>query len=600
MKFKHNLKMKFSAALFSFFILLTGQSISAQVIIKSGSQDSKGFLGIRSEQISAEKAEALGFNNIHGNYIREILPGCAAEKAGLQPFDYIYGIGDERADEERGLTTLLKKYKPGENVTLHLIRKGKPLAVEATLGRASDFREMPRSSQDTPYLGINRHPENADGEVGVRIYALNNSTAQEMGLKDGDLVTAINGFPMVDWTDISTAIKNMKVGENIVVEYEREGRKNRAEMPIKSRIQGRPAPQPAPQAPRLAIPRTTDYAFLGIQSTGLSPEKARKLGFDHHHGSYVTHVIANTAAEKAGIQIFDYIYGIDEYRTGEDQTLTQIIRRFQPGDKAVVHLVRKGKKQTVSVTFASRSEAKDIEKSKCEEAFFGIRNSTKTSSDQGIAVDIVTNSTAQAIGMKDGDIITTINDYLMIDWPDITTVINHLKVGQTIKVEYVRNGRKQTASGPIKSQCDTQKEEKWEELLKRSESEWSLKGKEQESIDISRFSITVNDMSRSEAENLRSRHGIELRTANDLQVRQLKIVPNPGTSAFRLEFNLPTSGETTVKIFNDTGRKIYDYDLGRFTGHFEDEVNIAQNGPGNYFLEIRQGGKSVAKKIVLK
>jgi S1-C subfamily serine protease len=585
-------------------MVLAGRPGIAQVIVQSRSQDGKGFLGIRSEQISSEKAKALGFNNIHGNYIREILPGCAAEKAGLQPFDYIYGIGEDRAGKEDGITTLLKKYKPGDKVTLHLIRKGKPLAVEATLGRSSDFRETPRSSQANPFLGINRHPDNKDEAIGVRVYALNNSTAREMGLKDGDLITSINGNPMVDWTDISTAINNMKVGENIVVEYERDGQKNRAEMPIKSYAQSRPAPpaKPAPPAPapRILERQAGNYAFLGIQSTDLSREKARKLGLDHHHGSYVTHVIGNTAAEKAGIQIFDYIYGIDEYRTGEDQTLTQIIRRFQPGDKAVVHLVRKGKKQTVSVTFASRSEAKDTEKSKCEEAFFGIRNSTKTSSDQGIAVDIVTNSTAQAIGMKDGDIITTINDYPMIDWPDITTVINHLKVGQTIKVEYVRNGRKQTASGPIKSQCDTQKEEKWEELLKRSESEWSLKGKEQESIDISRFSITVNDMSRSEAENLRSRHGIELRTANDLQVRQLKIVPNPGTSAFRLEFNLPTSGETTVKIFNASGRKIYDYDLGRFTGHFEDEVNIAQNGPGNYFLEIKQGGKSVAKKIVLK
>jgi hypothetical protein len=44
---------------------------------------------------------------------------------------------------------------------------------------------------------------------------------------------------------------------------------------------------------------------------------------------------------------------------------------------------------------------------------------------------------------------------------------------------------------------------------------------------------------------------------------------------------------------------IYEYDLGDFSGPFEDQVDIAQNGPGTYFLEVRQGDKSATKKLLL-
>ncbi|MEM1220930.1 MAG: hypothetical protein AAGH79_18560, partial [Bacteroidota bacterium] len=45
-----------------------------------------------------------------------------------------------------------------------------------------------------------------------------------------------------------------------------------------------------------------ESAFLGVRSDDISREKAKKLGFSNYYGDYVTKVIKNTAAEKAGIQ----------------------------------------------------------------------------------------------------------------------------------------------------------------------------------------------------------------------------------------------------------------------------------------------------------
>jgi hypothetical protein len=68
---------------------------------------------------------------------------------------------------------------------------------------------------------------------------------------------------------------------------------------------------------------------------------------------------------------------------------------------------------------------------------------------------------------------------------------------------------------------------------------------------------------------------------------------------FQLQFELPSSGATAIQFYNSMGRVIYDYDLGQFSGEFEDHIDLAQNGTGDYFLFITQGSKSITRKIEL-
>ena len=63
---------------------------------------------------------------------------------------------------------------------------------------------------------------------------------------------------------------------------------------------------------------------------------------------------------------------------------------------------------------------------------------------------------------------------------------------------------------------------------------------------------------------------------------------------------MPSSGETLVLVKNPEGRTIYEYDLGDFSGDFEDEVDMIQNGEGAYLLIVKQDGKDANKKITIK
>lgn len=559
--------------------------------------DVRGFLGIQSETLSKEKARVLGFDNIYGNYVTRVLGNTAAEKAGLTPFDYVYGVNDERTSASRDIADLLRAHKPGEEVTVHFVRNGTKQRVQLTLGKESDAQYREYKEEGRPFLGINRHPDNEEDEIGVKVYVIGESTAEQMGLKDGDVITALNGYPMVDWSDISTAIANMEIGQNIRVGFEREGREMELSSAIQSRSETRSYSSNWTQR---------ESAFFGIYSSDVSKEKAKKLGFDNPYGSYVTSVIGNTAAEKAGIQPFDYIYGIDEYRTGEDQNLSAILRKYEPNDEAEIHLIRKRQKKTISVALGRRSDARSKERSDCEDPFLGVSQISNSSS-EGVAVSIVEKSTAEAIGMPKGAVITKINGYTIIDFTDIGTAVDNMNIGETITVEYLEDGRSKTASGSIKSYCETKTKTNklfnWDwnfDFDRDQEGERSYREREQSRRDISGMRVEVGAIPASEARDLQTRYDLDLPATNNLQVEQLQFSPDSDRGLFELTFNLRQRGETTVKIYNKSGRQIYEYDLGSFAGEFSDEVDLSQNGPGNYYLLIRQSGDTFSRKITLK
>lgn len=350
-----------------------------------------------------------------------------------------------------------------------------------------------------------------------------------------------------------------------------------------------------------------EYAFLGIYSDKVSRDKARKLGFDNPHGSYVSSVIPGTAAERAGIQPLDYLYGIDEYRPGENQSFTQIIRKYRPGDDATIHLIRKGKKQQVALTFGSREDrGEKREKEKCEKAFFGISaQSWNNQKITGIPVSIVGNSTAKAIGMKDGDIITALNDYKMIDWSDVTIAISTMEVGQRITVDFVRYNQKKQLSGRIKSYCETKNiEQEWEEEISNAPEpgDWFSRyfNDNEQQVDFRSISISVSDMDAEDTQNLKESTGMEIRSPSSLKIKDLTLSADSKHERFELSFVLPQQGPTTIKVFNEAGRMIYNYDLGQYLGKFEDNIDIAQNGGGIYYLEVTQGNNTMVKKLKIK
>jgi len=343
--------------------------------------------------------------------------------------------------------------------------------------------------------------------------------------------------------------------------------------------------------------QTAGYAFLGIYSEDISAEKARKLGSDNPFGSYVTGVIPHSAAEKAGVKMMDYIFGVDDFRTTQSQRLGDLFRKYRPNDRAVLHLIRKGKPRTLRVVFGARPETLETTSqptpNKCEDAFFGISDGG-THAGNGVKINIVPHSSADEIGLKNGDILLTINGYIVTDWSDIAMVIDHLRPGDNIAVRATRNGQPVAASGILKSYAETKKCPDCDcRTIPDPEVAW--KEKANPGLRTSNLRFEIGEVPASDRPQLPQT--APFLSNNTLIINNLSIDLRGDKHAVVLHFSLPESGPVRVRIYNDSGRLIYDYDLGNFSGDFEDEVDLIQNTPGDFYLEIRQGTRSALRKI---
>ena len=100
------------------------------------------YLGIRSVALSPDVAKQLDLSQTSGAYISEsndpsspsIIPDSPADKAGLKQRDIITAIDDTKIDQTHSLSSLLGTHQPGDKVKLTIVRDGKTLHINATLG----------------------------------------------------------------------------------------------------------------------------------------------------------------------------------------------------------------------------------------------------------------------------------------------------------------------------------------------------------------------------------------------------------------------------------------------------------------------------------
>jgi serine protease DegS len=101
-------------------------------IIRHG-RPQRGWLGIEAQQLTAELSGALKLpKGTQGVVVTGILRGGPADKGGLQPGDVIVSMNGEKITEGRQALNLIAQHKPGQTISLQIIRDGKTLTRKAT------------------------------------------------------------------------------------------------------------------------------------------------------------------------------------------------------------------------------------------------------------------------------------------------------------------------------------------------------------------------------------------------------------------------------------------------------------------------------------
>ncbi len=150
---------------------------------------------------------------------------------------------------------------------------------------------------------------------------------------------------------------------------------------------------------------------LGVRGGEVTSELAEALGYDSSKGAFVSEVIEDGAAEKAGLEAGDIIVSINGKRINTFSELRAKIATLGAGKDVKVGVVRDGKEKNFTVKLQEQTEVK----TKAENLHEGLSgaelsNTTTTDRVEGVKItSVAEGSNAARYGLAEGDIIVALN-----------------------------------------------------------------------------------------------------------------------------------------------------------------------------------------------
>jgi serine protease Do len=204
-------------------------------------------------------------------------------------------------------------------------------------------------------------------------------------------------------------------------------------------------------------------AFLGISAESTS-EGAE------HQGAVVRDITPNSPAAKAGLKRGDIVTKVDNKDVRDFEDLLNALSQHKAGDKVNLQVIHNGQQKQMTVALGQRpSRFEGTERGRFQEeeergapgyysrrrptAFLGVqseeltqelRNREGISAREGaVVVEVMPNTPAAEAGLREGDVITKVNDQPISSPEDLREAIQNAGPGREVTLDVARGRRHQ-------------------------------------------------------------------------------------------------------------------------------------------------------------
>jgi serine protease Do len=216
--------------------------------------DGGSWLGVETQEVTADKAKELKLSGEHGALIGKVLSDSPAAKAGLKENDVVTEINGQRVEGTAQFRRMIREIPAGRAVQLNVWRDGRQQSITATLGKAEErhnmmfkkagpqgfaFRvpempvipDVPTAEWNgtflmsaKPRLGIDA--EDLSGQLGsyfgapegegILVRNVNtDSPAEKAGVKAGDVITTLNGERIRTASELRERLSDVEAGKTV-------------------------------------------------------------------------------------------------------------------------------------------------------------------------------------------------------------------------------------------------------------------------------------------------------------------------------------------------------------------------------------------------
>ncbi len=254
-----------------------------------------GWLGVQIQDLTAELREVLDLEeDFEGALVAGVNEDGPADRAGVKKGDVIVGVDRKTIADVEELVRVVGKRKPGEEVSILVLRDGTKKKLVAVLGERPrklreeiefDLSDLDELSWDKDKRVFKFSPDGGalkltvkKGRLGVQVVdvsgelgeyfdtdegalviaVMEDSGAEEAGVKPGDVIIEADGKPVEDSEDLTRLLQNTEKGDRVELLIVRKGQKMKldavlGEGPVMAWIEGMKKGIQMPHMPHLYL-----------------------------------------------------------------------------------------------------------------------------------------------------------------------------------------------------------------------------------------------------------------------------------------------------------------------------------------------------------
>lgn len=188
--------------------------------------------------------------------------------------------------------------------------------------------------------------------------------AGKAGVKEGDVIIALNDKPVLDGNDLVTRVADMPIGSTALLTVDRDSKHLDFKVPIEERARvWKDQPQFLSEEKPGIMPGSKESARVkfGIGISRLTDTDRQKMQIDGKSGVRVAAVDPSSFADDIGLQNGDVILSINRQPVGTPEDVLRIQQLLKPGQPVAFHIQRSfaagGQKDSVKIYVAGKLPA---------------------------------------------------------------------------------------------------------------------------------------------------------------------------------------------------------------------------------------------------
>lgn len=554
-----------------------------------------------------------------------LMPWCLAPIFSQQNTD----TGDKKititkrsvdADGSETTETIVKKGKAAENFDVDKYiqeNKSDKVQVEVRVEEGGDddktfiVRKSPSGKHNYNYnynynydnnksafLGVEEDSDEDADEPGLVVEVVRGSAADKAGLRHNDMIMKLNDQKTDNWSDLTKFMKNAKPGDKVKITYRRDGKEATTEATLITRKEVEKKDTKEPRG------------FLGVSDEDDNGDKP----------GVAVSITKNSGAAKAGLQDGDVIFQLNDTKIADFEDISDFMAYAKPGEKVRVTYERDGKRNTVEAEIGEQkswdwdnwgSGSQNLADMKInireKEACLGVYSGSSSENDQrGSRISgFTTESAAREAQMNEGDLITALNGQRVQGHDELWSEIAKYKVGDKVKVEYLRDGTVFTVEATLKACSDQSRVEIWDadengDAQSRRFFTWKMDREDQQRLRESRI-ITIRKAAEGDAEKVNIAPNADNQPAaqdRSLQLNSFRVFPNPTQGQVTVEFKAEPVA-TIVTLYDMGGRQLFREELNAFSGEYNQQFDLSEYAKGTIIVHVQQAEKVYTDQIVV-